>query len=263
MVIRVLQPLWTTKSETAHRVRGRIEAVLDWARVRGYRDGENPARWKGHLDHLLPARGKVHKVRHHSALPYTALADFMRDLRVRKAVAARALEFAILTATRTSETLNAAWSELDLANRLWTIPEGRMKGGRKHKVPLCDRTIAIIEEMKEEKKMHPMAHSQFVFPGMKPGKALSNMAMLILLRRMGRGDLTAHGFRSTFRTWAAERTDVPREVVEAALAHVIGDKVEAAYQRGDLIDKRTRLMNAWGEFCTNAQGSADVIPMRR
>ena len=256
LMMRALEPIWASKSETAHRVRGRVESILDWAKVRGYRSGDNPARWKGHLDHLLPARGKVHTVEHHAALPYAELPSFMRDLRGRYGVAALALEFAILTACRTSEVLNATWDEIDLAKRIWTIAAERMKGGRKHRVPLCDRAIAIIEDVRTVK------HGAFIFPGAKRGKPLSNMAMLTALERMGRDDLTTHGFRSTFRTWGAERTNFPREVIEAALAHVIGDKTEEAYQRGDLFDKRRRLMTAWAAFAESkptAKASRDNV----
>ena len=255
MVMRVLKPLWATKTETASRVRGRIEAVLSWAKVYGYREGENPAQWRGHLDHLLPKRSKVAAVEHHAALPYASLPDFVRDLRERDGVAALALEFTILTASRTSETLNAAWSEFDTGNALWVIAAERMKGGREHRVPLCARAVAIIEEMRTVKR------GDFVFPGAKRGKPLSNMAMTLALRRMERGDLTVHGFRSTFRTWAAEQTAYQREVVEAALAHVIGDKTEAAYQRGDLLEKRRRLMAAWAAFCDRATVS-NVVALR-
>jgi integrase len=241
LVLKVLEPIWSSKNETAHRVRGRVESVLDWAKARGHRSGENPARWRGHLDQLLPARGKVHKVEHHAALPYAELPAFMRDLRKRYGVAVLALEFCILTATRTSETLNAAWSEID--GSVWTIPAERMKGGREHRIPLCDRALAIIKEMKAAK------HGAFIFPGARRGRPLSNMAMLTALRRMERGDLTTHGFRATFRTWAAERSNFQREVIEAALAHAIGDKTEAAYQRGDLFEKRRRLMMAWAAYC--------------
>jgi integrase len=256
LVMRVLKPLWSTKTETATRVRGRIEAVLSWAKVYGYRSGENPAQWRGHLDHLLPKRSKVAEVEHHAALPYDDLPDFMRDLRERDGVAALALEFTILTASRTSETLNATWSEFDTGNAVWIVPAERMKGGREHRVPLCERAVAIVREMET------VEHSDFVFPGARRDKALSNMAMTTALRRMGRGDLTVHGFRSTFRTWAAERTNYPREVVEAALAHVIGDKTEAAYQRGDLLEKRRRLMDAWAVYADNRASTGDVILLR-
>jgi integrase len=257
LVMRALDPIWKTKSETAHRVRGRVESILDWAKVRGYRSGENPARWKGHLDHLLPARGKVHKVEHHAALPYDQMPAFMRDLRERYGVAALALEFAILTAARTSETLNAAWDEVDLAKRTWTIPAERMKGDREHRIPLSDRAIAIIEDMKAVK------HGAFIFPGAKRGKPMSNMAMLLLLRRMGRDDLTTHGFRSSFRTWTAERTNFQREIAEAALAHVIGDRTEEAYQRGDLFEKRRRLMTAWAAFAETKPAKASNVTALR
>jgi integrase len=243
LVLKAIEPIWKTKTETASRLRGRIEAVLDWATVRGYRQGENPARWKGHLDHLLPERGKVRKVEHHPALPYAELADFMRALRQQEGVAARALDFAILTATRTNETLGASWAEFDLEAKTWTIPAERMKAGREHRVPLSAAALAIVTQWPQIGPNAP------VFPGGKVGKPLSNMAMLMVLRRMGRGDLTAHGFRSTFRDWAAERTNFPRDVAEMALAHTIGDKVEAAYRRGDLFEKRRQLMEAWAKFC--------------
>jgi integrase len=258
LVLKALQPIWSTKSETAHRVRGRVESILDWAKVAGHRDGENPARWKGHLDHLLPARGRVHKVKHHTALPYAELSTFMRDLRGRYGVAALALEFCILTATRTTETLGAALDEIDVGAKLWVIPAERMKGDREHRVPLSDRAIGIVKEMQ------PIKHGKFVFPGARRGKPLSNMAMLTTLNRMERDDLTTHGFRATFKTWATERTSFQREVIEAALAHVVGDDTEQAY-RGDLLDKRRRLMNAWAAFCESkptAKASGDVIAIR-
>ncbi|MGP0091975.1 MAG: tyrosine-type recombinase/integrase [Xanthobacteraceae bacterium] len=232
LVLRVIEPIWTEKPETAGRVRGRIETVLDWAKVRGYRTGENPARWRGHLDKLLPARSKVRQVEHHAALPYAALPDFLVRLREQEGIAARALEFAILTAARTGEALGARWPEIDLLDKTWTVPAGRMKAGKEHRIPLSARALAILEEMK------PLADASeaFVFPGGKHGKPLSNMAFLMLLRRMGRDDLTAHGFRSTFRDWCSERTNFPSEVAEMALAHAVGDKVEAAYRRGDLFE---------------------------
>jgi integrase len=250
----VLEPIWTEKPETAGRVRARIEAVLDWAKVRGYRVGENPARWRGHLDKLLPALGKVRKVEHHAALPYGELPGFLVGLRKRDAIAARALEFMILTAARTSETLGARWSEFDLLDKTWTIPAERMKAGRGHRVPLSARALAILEEMQE----HRSGDDGFVFPGNRPGKPLSNMSILMLLRRMDRGDLTAHGFRATFKTWASELTSFQNEIVEAALAHVVGSKVEQAYRRGDMFAKRRRLMDAWSEFC----GKPAVAPTK-
>jgi len=255
LVFKVLEPIWATKPETAGRVRGRLEAILDWARVRGYRAGENPARWRGHLDSLLPARAKVRKVEHHAALPYVELPAFMTSLRAREGNSARALEFAILTATRTSETLGARWAEIDLAAKVWTIPPDRVKGGREHRIPLSRGAVAVIGKQRD-------ADPEFAFPGGRARHALSNMSMLMVLRRMERGDLTAHGFRSTFRDWAAERTSYPAEVAEMALAHAVGDKVEAAYRRGDLFEKRRRLMDAWGEFCAApAPKRGDVVPI--
>lgn len=243
--------LWEAKPETAGRVRQRIEAVLDWAKVRGYRDGENPARWKGHLDKLLPARGKVRKVEHHAALPYAEISDFMAALRQQEGTAARALEFAILTAARTGEVIGARWDEIDVAAKLWTVPAERMKADREHRVPLTARCIAILNEVEAKRSAvkGQADTASFVFPGASREGSLSNMAFLMLLRRMGREDVTAHGFRSTFRDWAAERTSYPREVAEMALAHTVGDKVEAAYRRGDLFEKRRRLMEVWATFC--------------
>ncbi len=246
--------LWTTKPETASRLRGRIESILDWARVRGYRDGENPARWRGHLDKLLPARTKVRRVEHHAALPYPELPDFMKELRKQEGVAARALEFAILAAARTGEVIGARWVEIDLAAKLWTVPAGRMKAGKEHRVPLSARAIAILEEMKQLSDArtggeHTDEQAEpYVFPGGKLGQPLSNMAFLMLLRRMKRDDLTAHGFRSTFRDWAAERTNFPSEVAEMALVHTVSSKVEQAYRRGDLFERRRRVMATWSTF---------------
>jgi integrase len=258
LVMKVLEPIWQTKPETASRVRGRIEAVLDWATVRGHRKGENPARWRGHLDKLLPARGKVRKVAHHPALPYADIGNFVAALREQEGVAARALEFLILTAARTSEVIGARWQEeFDLEGKLWTVPADRIKGGKEHRVPLSGAALAIIEAMKE------IRESEFVFPGGRAGKPLSNMAMLKVLERMGRTDLTAHGFRSTFRDWAAERTSYPREVAEMALAHAVGDKVEAAYRRGDLFTKRRRLMEEWARHCGLTKQAGEIVPIAR
>lgn len=258
LVMKVLEPTWRAKPETAGRVRGRIESILDWAAARGYRKGENPARWRGHLDKLLPARGKVQKVEHHPALPYTEMGDFILTLRGQEGVAARALEFLILTATRTSEVIGAQWGEFDPDKKLWIIPGVRMKAGREHRVPLSDRALAIVNEMQADRlNDHP-----FVFPGGRPGRPLSNMAMLKLLERMGKDDLTAHGFRSSFRDWAAELTHFPREVAEMALAHVVNDKVEAAYRRGDLFAKRHQLMDAWAKHC-GARTASKIVPMVR
>lgn len=256
-VLRVLEPIWRTKTETASRLRGRIEAVLDWARVRNYREGENPARWRGHLDKILPQRSKVQKVRHHPALPYVEIAAFMTPLRQQEGIAARALEFIILTACRTGEAIGARWAEVDFVKGIWTVPAERMKAKRSHRVALSDPAIAILRKMKAQ-----ALDGEYVFPGLKPNRHLSNMACLAVLERMQRTDLTVHGFRSTFRDWAAEQTSFPREVAEAALAHVIGDKTEAAYRRGDALEKRQRLMAAWAQHCEKP-ASATVIPMGR
>jgi integrase len=259
MVLKVLEPIWSTTSETASRLRGRIEAVLDWATVRGYRQGENPARWRGHLDSLLPSRAKVQAVRHHPALAYDQMGGFMEALRQQEGVSARALEFVILTACRTSEAIGATWDEIDLAAKLWTIPANRIKAGREHRVPLSAPALAILE------RMAVIRTGSHVFPGGKAGKPLSSMALLMVLRRIGRGDLTAHGFRSSFRDWAAERTSFPPEVAEMALAHSVSDKVEAAYRRGDLFEKRRQLADAWAKFCGTAKASSNsaVVPIRR
>ena len=253
LVMKALEPIWRTKPETASRLRGRIEAVLDWATVRGHRKGENPARWRGHLDKLLPARSKVRKVEHHPALPYEELADFVAALRSQEGVAPRALEFLILTAARTGEVIGARWDEVDLKEKIWVVPAARMKAGREHRVPLSTATAAVLEEMKQ------IRESELVCPGGKKGKPLSNMAILAVLRRMERGELTAHGFRSSFRDWAAERTTFPREVAEMALAHTVGDKVEAAYRRGDLFRKRRQIMEAWVRSCETKAGPARVV----
>jgi integrase len=244
LVMRVLEPIWTTKTETATRLRGRIESVLDWATVRGYRYGENPARWKGHLASLLAVPGKIAKVEHHAALPYSEIGDFIGELRKQEGNASLALEYCILTATRTSETLDATWGEIDFLTNTWTIPGDRMKAKREHRVPLADRAIQILQEMQTRQL------GDYIFPGQRERRPLSNMSMLMALRRMGRVDLTTHGFRSTFRDWAAETTGHPPEVVEMALAHAVGNKVEAAYRRGDLFEKRVRLMLDWAKQCT-------------
>jgi integrase len=256
--------LWTAKPETASRLRGRIESILDWAKVRGYREGENPARWRGHLDKLLPPRAKVRKVEHHAALPYSELPNFMVALRAQDGVAARALEFAILTAARTGEVLGARWGEIDTAEKLWTIPSERMKAGKEHRVPLSARSMAILQHMKPLRHFsqgHSAAEA-FVFPGGKYGLPLSNMAFLMLLRRMGREDLTAHGFRSSFRDWAAERTNFPSDVAEMALAHTVSSKVEQAYRRGDMFERRRRMMAVWATFCgTSSEAVASDVAM--
>jgi integrase len=242
LVMKAVEPIWSIKPETASRLRGRIETVLDWATVRGYRQGENPARWRGHLDKLLPAKAKVRTVEHHAALPWKDLPKFMKALGAQPGIGARALEFAILTAARTGEVIGATWNEIDLASATWSIPKARMKAGREHRVPLNAGALRVLGEMKA------LRTSDFVFPGGKADRPLSNMALLTTLKRMKRGDLTTHGFRSTFRDWAAETTDHPGEVIEMALAHVVANKVEAAYRRGDLLEKRKGLMEDWGRF---------------
>jgi integrase len=257
LVMKAIEPIWPTKPETANRLRGRIETVLDWATVRGYRHGENPARWRGHLDMLLPSRSKVRKTQHHPALPYADLPAFMTALRRQEGIAARALEFTILTAARTNETISATQNEIDRKNKFWIVPGERMKAGKEHRVPLSDRALAILDEINSANDQK----EKFVFAGRSPGQPLSNMTMLKLLQRMGRADLTVHGFRSTFRDWAAERTTFPNEVVEMALAHVVDDKTEAAYRRGDLLEKRRRLMDAWAAYCGKPATTDNVVTL--
>jgi integrase len=250
--------LWEVIPTTANRVRGRIEAVLDWAAVRQYRKGDNPARWKGHLENTLPARGSIQNVEHHPALPYTEIGNFFAALREREGVAAKALEFTILTAARSGEVRGATWAEIDLEAKTWTIPAGRMKGGREHRVPLSGPAVEILSTLPREKD------NVHVFIGARR-HGLSEMAMAAVLRRMDRLDITVHGFRSAFRDWAAERTSYQNHVVEQALAHTIGNAVERAYRRGDLFDKRARLMAEWARFCTTApaEASGTVVSIRR
>jgi integrase len=252
LIMKVIEPIWATKPETANRVRGRIESILNWATVRGYRQGENPARWRGHLDKLLPSRAKVRKTQHHNALTYAELPAFMAKLREEEGIAARALEFTILTAARTSEAIGARRSEVNAREKLWTVPADRMKADKEHRVPLSDRALDITVAAGSDEE-------DFLFPGGRRGQPLSNMAMLALIKRMGRGDLTVHGFRSTFRDWAAERTNFPNEVVEMALAHAIDSKTEAAYRRGDLFEKRQRLMGEWEEYCAAIPKAGVVV----
>jgi integrase len=257
LVLKALETIWTTKPETAGRVRGRVEAVLDWAKARGYRDGENPALWRGHLDKLLPNRRKVRRVRNHPAMPYEDLPAFMSELRLRDGMGARALEFTILTAARTSEAIGARWSEIDLIGAMWTVPAERMKAGKEHRVPLPQAALDLLKALPRD--------GEFVFAGGRAGRPLSNMAMLELLRGMKAGSAyVPHGFRSSFRDWCAERTNYPSEVAEAALAHAIESRVQAAYRRGDLLEKRKRLMEDWASFCCGsaAEGST-VTPIRR
>ena len=253
-VLDVLQPLWRRTPETAERLRGRIENVLDAAKAKGLRSGENPARWRGHLDQLLPKRQRLSRG-HHAALPYDAVPEFMADLRTRTGIAARALEFAILTAARSGEVLGVRRSEIDIGKKLWAIPAARMKAAREHRVPLSPRALEIVEEMQA------LGAEGLLFPGPKPGAVLSSMAMAMLLRRM-KAEITVHGFRSTFRDWASEATGFPHEVCEMALAHTIGNKAEAAYRRGDLFDKRRKLMEAWATYCAAAK-TEKVVTLRK
>ncbi|WP_034399407.1 site-specific integrase [Comamonas testosteroni] len=239
-VLAVLEPIWKTKNETAARLRGRIEAVLDWATVRGYREGENPARWKGRLDKLLPAPAKIQKTVHRKALPIDAVPQFMRDLRDKEGVTARALEFVVLTAARSGEVRGATWGEIDLDAAVWVVPGDRMKAGREHRVPLCTQAVELL------KKMPRFVGNEHVFPSPR-GKVLSDMALLAVMRRM-EVDAVPHGFRSTFRDWVGERTDYPRELAEQALAHTLESKVEAAYRRGDALEKRRTMMQEWSDF---------------
>jgi integrase len=252
-VMRVLEPIWKTKNETATRVRGRIENILDWARVSGYRSGENPARWRGHLDKLLPTPAKVQKVVHHPALPFDELGGFMVKLRNVEGMGARALEFAILTAARSGEVRGAVWAEIDLKDATWTIPASRMKMKREHRAALNAEAVKLLESLPRT--------GELIFPSSKD-TMLSDMTLTAVLRRMGRSDITAHGFRSTFRDWCSERTNYPRDVAEMALAHTIGDKVEAAYRRGDLFEKRRRLMKEWGKFSSKVQTAATVTSIK-
>ncbi|MGB7037368.1 MAG: integrase arm-type DNA-binding domain-containing protein [Xanthobacteraceae bacterium] len=261
LVRKVLEPIWTTKNETASRVRARLEKILDWAAYRGLRAGENPARWRGHLEFDLAARSKLQSVKHHAALPYAELPGFMAKLREQDCIAARALEFTIVTAARTSETIGAKPDEVSKGEKVWTVPAGRMKAGKEHRVPLSPRALTIVRATTAVQT----PDDAFIFPGGKRGRPLSNMAMDALLRRMGYKDgrATVHGFRSTFRDWAAERTNFPNHVVEMALAHAVGDKVEAAYRRGDLFEKRRRLMADWATYCNTPKTErGTVVPIR-
>ncbi|CRI66642.1 tyrosine-type recombinase/integrase [Thiocapsa roseopersicina] len=258
-ILTVLKPIWTTKTETAKRVQGRIENILDFAAARQWRDPANPARWRGHLDKLLPKPTKVKTVRQQPALPYQDVGAFLVELRRLTSVSARALELLILTACRTGEVLGAQWTEIDLPARVWTIPAARMKGNREHRVPLSDAAMAVIETLPR------IVNHPYVFPGAKHGRPLSNMALLQVMRGLGygvggtRGDAVPHGFRSSFRDWAGEVSSFPNHVCEMALAHVIGNKAEKAYRRGDLFDKRRAMMQQWADWCA-ASGGTDAEP---
>ena len=255
LVLKILEPIWASKPETASRLRGRIENILDWAKVRGYRAGENPARWKGQLNQLLPALAKKSRVVHHEAMPFDEVSAFVSRLREQSTVSARCLEFTILTAARTNEAVYATSDEFDLNAATWTIPGSRMKAGKEHRVPLSPRAVQIVRDMLKRKE-------DYVFPGAKSGKPMSNMAMLTLLERMGVA-VTVHGFRSTFRDWAAERTEFSHEVCEMALAHTIPNAAEAAYRRGDLFEKRRKLIEAWADYIDAPSCDAAVIPIKQ
>lgn len=263
-VLTVLKPVWITKAETASRLRGRIERILDAAKAKGLRDGENPARWRGHLSNLLPKRQKLQRG-HHPAVPFDQVAGVVERLREVGSVSALALEFTILTAARTSETLLSTWREIDLESKVWTIPAPKMKAGREHRVPLTDRCVEILQvAAKLRSNDDPGA---YVFPGMKRAKPLSSMSMLMMIRRFGVKDVdgksaTVHGFRSSFRDWAGETTSFPRETIEAALSHVIGDATERAYRRGDALEKRRSAMAAWERFIEPTKDE-NIIELRR
>jgi len=254
-VLAVLRPIWQAKPETASRVRGRIERVLSAAKAKGYRNGENPAAWRGHLDNLLPKRAHLSRG-HHAAMDYKGVSAFVGDLRERDAMAARALEYTILTAARSGEVLGSVWSEIDLDAKVWTIPPERMKAAREHRVPLSARALEILLEAKSARV------SDFVFPGRVSGKPLSVMAFEMVLRRMRIENVTVHGFRSAFRDWAGEETHFARELAEHALAHVLGDRAEQAYRRGNALEKRRALMEAWAAFCEPRQPAGNITPIR-
>jgi integrase len=253
LVMRVLEPIWLRTPELATHVRQRVEAILDWATVREYRQGANPARWRGHLDKLLPSKAKVAPVVHHRSLPYDQVAAFLTTLRQREAMAARALEFIILTAARAGEVLGMTWGEVDFATKVWTVPASRMKAGREHRVPLSPAAVALLEKLPRE--------GNYVFTGGNRPR-LSPMAIKMLLIRMNRRDFVTHGFRSSFRDWAAERTAYPSEVAEMALAHRVGNAVELAYRRTDMFERRRRLMADWAAFCETPASNAEVVPLR-
>ena len=256
LIMRCVEPIWATKTETASRLRGRMESVLDWSAVRGYRKGDNPARWRGHLDKLLPRPSQVARVKHHAALPYTEVGSFMQQLRSDTGVASRALEFTILTAARTNEVIQAEWSEFDLNRKTWAVPAERMKSKRSHRVPLSAAAVAVLTAVKGRDKT-------YVFPGHKRHSHLSNAAMMKVLKRLNLTGITVHGFRSTFRDWCAESTNYSADVAEMALAHALRDKTEAAYRRGDLFEKRARLMADWARYCSKPAEPAAVVSIRR
>jgi integrase len=257
LVLRVLQPIWTVKHETASRLRGRIELILDAAKARGLRVGENPARWKGHLQNLLPPVRRVRKVQHFAALPYAEVPAFMAKLRQDETITARALEFLVLTAARFGEVRGVRFDEIDFDAGIWAVPAERTKANRVHRVPLCDRAVEILRKRAEART------GDLIFPGRDLRSPLGQMSLLQVLERLGHKGTTAHGFRSSFRDWAAEHTAFPREFAEVALAHTVGDETERAYQRGDLLEKRRKLMGAWGEYCSRPTPAGEIVPLRR
>ncbi len=265
LVMKVLEPIWQKKTETGKRLRGRIECILDWAKVREYRQGENPARWRGHLENLLARPSKLIKVEHFAALPYTKINGFLQSLDSQPGLAAQALKLVIFTACRSNEALGAEWDEIDFEKKVWAIPAERMKGGKEHRIPLTPPALAVLKELKRDRdsiKLTDEEPSPYVFPSPKGNTFLSNIAMLALLKRMKRKDITVHGFRSSFRDWAAEETSFPREVAEAALAHAIQSRVEAAYRRSDLFEKRLLLMESWARYCQKSHSEGKVVEMR-
>jgi integrase len=256
LILKCLEAIWTDKPETANRVRGRIESILDWATVRGYRTGDNPARWGGHLSEVLPSPASIAKPKHYAALPYAELPEFMEKLATVESIAARALEFTILTAARTGETIGARWDEIDLQSATWTVPGERMKAGKQHKVPLSERAVAILEAI-------PREAGGFVFVGASAGAHLGKLSMYRVMKRL-RDDIDVHGFRSSFSDWAHEVSAFPNHVIEMSLAHSVGSAVERSYRRGDLFDKRHQLMATWAKFCTSKPvTAAEVVPISR
>ena len=256
-VMKILEPRWQEKPETASRLRGRIEAILDYAKARGWREGENPARWRGHLDHLLPKTSRIKRIEHFAALDWRKAGAFMGELRRRDGRAVRCLEFAILTAARSSEARGAQWCEIDLARKVWTLPGDRMKSGRSHRVPLSEAAMAVLRQMAA------YGSDGLVFPGRNRERPLSDVALSKIVKAVSGSDATTHGFRSCFRDWAGEHTGFPRELAEAALAHITGDATERAYQRGDLLERRRRLMDVWATFLSKPMAKGEVVPLAR
>ncbi|MBB3236129.1 tyrosine-type recombinase/integrase [Phyllobacterium endophyticum] len=254
-ILRILLPIWQNKSETASRIRGRIERVLDFAKAKGWRDGMNPALWQGHLKLILPTRVRLQRG-HHAALPYKILPAFMKNLREREAVAALALEFLILSAARSGEVLNATWHEIDFDERLWNIPGNRMKAGKNHSVPLTPAALMILNRLKTVRT------SDYIFPGQRPNRPLSATSIEMLLRRMKQDEITPHGFRSTFRDWAGDETHFPRDLIETALAHRVGDATERAYRRSSAIEKRRALLECWSAYCSGQDVPKNVVALR-